>query len=175
MLIVARSPRPAGEADRLRAIVHGIDPEVAVLENSAVTAMAPNLVLLRAVAAVTFSLGLLALSISMLGVYGVVSFFVSTRVREFGIRVALGATRQSLLKLVLDHAIRVALYGLLPGVFISAVGSRLGQFSLAFLPPGREMTWYLVPVLILLSAVVSAFAPARRASRVDPNVALRHL
>jgi ABC-type antimicrobial peptide transport system permease subunit len=116
-----------------------------------------------------------ALAIAMLGVYGVVSFFVSTRTREFGIRLALGATPRGLMKLVFDYSLHIVIVGLLPAVFIAAVGSRLIESRQFDLMPNEISTWVIVPLLLVATGLVAGYIPARRAARTDPNVCLREL
>jgi putative ABC transport system permease protein len=119
------------------------------------------------------ALGLVAVGLTMLGVFGVVSFFVSLRTREFGVRLALGATRGRILKMVIDHAIHVMLVGLLPGVFVAAIASRVLESRIVRLMPNDITTWVVVPIAILCFGIVAALVPAWRASRIDPQAALR--
>jgi ABC-type antimicrobial peptide transport system permease subunit len=104
-----------------------------------------------------------------------VSYFVSTRTREIGIRIALGATRLRVVRMVLDYAIHIMLVGLLPGVFVASVGSRVIESRVWRLMPNEISTWVIVPLLVLASGVLAGLVPASRAARVDPNVALKDL
>jgi putative ABC transport system permease protein len=103
------------------------------------------------------------------------AYFVSTRTREFGIRSALGATPGRVTRTVLDEAVHVVLVGLLPGVLIAAWSSRIVQASQLMFTPNSLFTWFAVPVLILVAGLLAGYLPARRAARIDPNVALREL
>lgn len=176
MLVVIRSAAPAAQIDPLRAAIRGIDDQVALyrastLEEALLAWAAP----VRAANLLMTTLGVLALTIAMLGVYGVIDYFVTTRNREFGIRLALGATPRRIVRIVLDHTIHVVLVGLLFGVLITALGSRLIEASIIRLVPNQLSTWTIVPLLVLMTGILAAYLPARRASRVDPNVALRDL
>lgn len=175
-LIVARSANATGQIEALRSAVRAIDEDVAVfdastLDQSILAWAAP----LRAAALLMNSLGVLALGIAMLGVYGVIAYFVSTRTREFGIRMALGATPGRVLKMVIDQAIHVVLVGLLSGVFLASVGSRWIESWQFDIMPNEISTWVVVPLLILAAGVLAGYLPARRAAKIDPNVALREL
>ena len=127
----------------------------------------------RAVVALVVALGLVAVGLTVLGVFGVVSFFVSLRTREFGVRLALGATRGRILKMVIDHAVHVMLVGLLPGVFVAAIASRVLESRIVRLMPNDITTWVVVPIAILCLGIAAALVPAWRASRIEPQAALR--
>ncbi len=175
-VIVVRSASPDGILEPLRQAVNAINPDVVVFDaRTADDYFRSNDSVRRAFDALIASLGAVALGIAMLGVYGVVAYFVSTRRREFGIRLALGATPGRVVKLVVDHAIHIVLIGLLPGVFLVSIGSRLTQSRFNQFTPMAIPTWFIVPALILLAGIVAGYVPARRAARVDPNVALREL
>ena len=88
---------------------------------------------------------------------------------------ALGARSGQVLKMVLDDAIHLVLVGLMAGVFVTAVAERYFQSQRVGFMPNEISTWVGVLALILIVAIVAALVPARRASRIDPNVALREL
>ena len=88
---------------------------------------------------------------------------------------ALGATPRGLMKLVFDYSLHVILVGLLPAVFIAAVGSRLIESRRFDLMPNEISTWVVVPLVLVAAGIVAGYFPARRAARVEPNVALRNL
>jgi predicted permease len=175
-LIVVRTAAPAAQLEPLRAVVRAIDEDVAVFDASTRDDyMRQRYGEIRAFTVLMTSLGGLALGIAMLGVYGVIAYFVSTRTREFGIRLALGATPARVIRMVVDHAIHLVLVGLLAGVFVTSVGSRLIESRVIDLMPNDIATWVVVPLLILAAGVLAGYLPARRAARVHPNVALRDL
>ena len=175
MLILVKSRAPRGLVEPLKAAIRAIDPDVAIqdaapLDDSILAWVRPA----RAAAMLMLALGALALLIAGLGVYGVISYIVSLRTREFGIRLALGASPGRVLKSVLDHAVHLVLVGLLPGILIAALGAQFVLVANPMQPFANPLTaWIVVPLLLLVVGVVAGYVPARRASRVDPNVALR--
>ncbi len=174
MMLVVRSSRPEAQVDAIRALVRSLDENVAVFEVAPVDDLVlAGVALQRATRTLALSLGGLALAIAILGVYGVVAYFVSRRTREFGLRLALGATRGQVLKLVFDHAIHIVLVGLVPAVLLASLGTRYLANTVGRFLPGDIAPWVFVPILMLVAGVIAAYIPARRAARVDPNVALR--
>jgi ABC-type antimicrobial peptide transport system permease subunit len=119
----------------------------------------------------------LALLLAAIGVYGVMSCAVALRLREFGIRMALGAEERDVLRLVLLRALRVAFIGLAIGVPGALVLARaVSSFSslLYGVRAGDPLTLTAVSALLCLMVVVASLVPAIRALRVDPMIALRH-
>ena len=175
-LLVARADEPLAVYDPIRAAIAGIDDEVALSELSTVEESALDwLRPVRAIATLMTAIGALALGLAMLGIYGVVGYFVSRRTREFGIRLALGSTRSGVRKLVFDYTVHVMLVGLLPGVFVASSASRWVESRQFDVLPNEISTWIAVLLVTLGSGVAAGALPAWRASRVDPNVALRSL
>jgi len=121
-------------------------------------------------------LGWLALVLAMAGLYGVLSELVLRRTREIGIRMALGADAHRLLRMVLMDGVRPVFAGLAIGLGCGAM-LRLGfrPLFIRMLPAFDPVIVALVPVAFVVASLVAAYLPARRASSVDPNVALRHL
>jgi ABC-type antimicrobial peptide transport system permease subunit len=120
-------------------------------------------------------LGGLSLVFAALGIYGVMSFFVSTRVREFGIRLALGASPRAVLQHVFGEARLLLLVGLLSGVFLMAVVERVLDNRIVRMMPNAVEMWIAAIALVLITGLIATYFPARRASRTDPMVALREL
>jgi predicted permease len=176
MLIVIRAADARGQLDALRAAVRRLDENVALfdaatLDESMLAWYAP----LRAARVLMGTLAGIALAIATLGVYSVVSFLVARRSREFGIRMALGARRRQVLKMVMDEAVHLLLVGLFAGVFVTALGERVLQARRYGLQPNELSTWAAVLVLMITVGLAAAFIPARRAAGIDPSAALRHL
>lgn len=119
------------------------------------------------------SLALVALALAMVGVYSVISFSVSERTREIGIRMALGAKRRDVLTLVLGQGMRVSALGICAGLAVAFALTRLLTSLLFEVSATDPMTFVLVAAICGLVAVVACYLPARRATRVDPLVALK--
>jgi putative ABC transport system permease protein len=115
----------------------------------------------------------LALLLALVGVFSVLAYSVEQRYREFGVRLALGATTAQVLRLVLIGATRVIVAGVLTGLLLAAAGSQLIATFLFGVHPLDPATFAVVTAVLALTAAVAALAPALRASRVDPVEALR--
>jgi ABC-type antimicrobial peptide transport system permease subunit len=117
--------------------------------------------------------GGVALVLSAIGIYGVLAFSVAQRVREFGIRQALGANRQSIMALVFNQGLRTAGIGLVLGLGASLALSSYLQSQLFGVQARDWAVFSAVTVLLLCVAALACYVPARRATRIDPMVALR--
>jgi putative ABC transport system permease protein len=166
---------PAALASAARAAVLAADRgvlvhDVAPLERNlagSVAARRFNLVLLALLAG-------LALALAAVGLYGVLGYIVAERTREIGVRMALGAERRRVLALVIRQGLTLAAVGVgvgLPGAFAA---SRLLRGSLFGVTAADPLTYVAIPLALLLVALLSSWLPARRATRVDPVVALRN-
>jgi putative ABC transport system permease protein len=118
--------------------------------------------------------GAMAMALGMIGIYGVISYTVSQRRREIGIRLALGAQPGDVLQMVLRQGARTALVGVAIGI-AAALGLTELMRSLLFGVSARDpMTFGAVAALLILVAFLASYIPARRAMLVDPLVALRY-
>jgi predicted permease len=116
----------------------------------------------------------LALLLSSVGIYGVISYLVGQRTQEIGIRIALGARRWDVLELVLRHSAKMACLGVIVGLGASLLLTRLMAKMLYGVSPSDPPTLLAVAAILALVALVASYIPARRAMRVDPIVALRY-
>ena len=116
----------------------------------------------------------LALLLAAIGIYGVVSFAVTQRTQEIGLRMALGASRSGVLGLMIGQGMKSVVAGVLLGMAASFAMTRLMTGFLFGVPPTDWVTFSIAPVVLCVVAVAANLAPARRAASVDPMVALRY-
>jgi predicted permease len=133
-----------------------------------------GLFIFRLAAALAGVMGILGLTLATVGVYGVVSFGAAQRTREIGIRMALGATRRGILVAIVRQGLQLALIGIASGLMGAFALSRLLRSMLVGVKPGDPGTFIGVSLLLLSVALLASFIPARRATKVDPMVALRY-
>ena len=121
------------------------------------------------------AMGVMGLGLSIVGLYGLVAYTVSRRTREIGIRMAIGATAPTVLRMVLRQGVALALAGLILGL-VGSVGA--GELLAAAFPSGADQSDFLslalVAPVVLAVTVLATYIPARRASRVNPMDALRY-
>jgi predicted permease len=125
---------------------------------------------------VTFILAIfaaLALFLAALGLYGVISYAVSQRVREIGVRMALGADSGDVVRLVLGSGARLAFVGAIMGIVMSIAASRVMRGMLYGISPLDPLVFAAMPLMLITVALFATYLPARRAARADPVIALR--
>ena len=157
--------RAVGEIDP-REVVYNVQTMDEVVSNS-FAARRLSMILLGVFAA-------LALVLACVGIYGVISYLVGQRTHEIGVRVALGAQRGDVLRLVLGHGARMALIGVAIGSGAALGLTRLMANQLFGVTAHDPLTFAGVAILLMIVAVAACYIPARRAMRVDPMIALRH-
>jgi len=118
--------------------------------------------------------GAMALLLGLIGIYGVISYTVSQRQREIGIRLAVGAQREDVLQMVLSQGTKMALVGVAIGIGVALALARLMTGLLFGVTAHDPVTFAAVAALLVSVALLACYIPARRATRVDPMVALRY-
>ena len=118
--------------------------------------------------------GFIALGLASIGVYGVLSYSVSQRVQEIGVRLALGAERSDVLRLIIGQGMRLAAAGVVGGLIGAAAVTPVIRTLLYNVTPTDPVSFATVSVFLTLVAILASYIPARRAMAVDPIVALRN-
>jgi putative ABC transport system permease protein len=174
-LVVRTTGDPASLATEVQAAIHSIDRNVPISELQTMEQVVTKatgesrfyLMLLGAFACV-------ALVLAGVGIYGVMSYSVSRRIHEIGIRMALGAQREDVLRLVVWHGVALAIAGIAVGLAGALALTRLMSGLLYDTKPADPATFVAAVLVLGLVAIVSSYIPARRAAKVDPMVALRY-
>jgi putative ABC transport system permease protein len=173
-LVIRTFNEPSLFAASLRAAVAEIDPTAPISDVRTI-----DQILARSVAAWRFTtflhgaFALVALTLAAIGIYGVLSYAVSRRSREIGVRMALGASRADVLRMVMGHALLLSAGGTIGGVLAALAATRLLKTLLFEVSPTDLVTFTVVPLLLAAVACLAAYIPASRATRVDPTIALR--
>jgi predicted permease len=173
--LVVHSPHdPAGIALSTQKAIASIDPQLPVSDILTMQQVLGESTLdARFDATLLLAFAVLSLLLAMVGLFGVLSFMVAQRTTEIGVRIALGASRENIMRQMLRDGLRPAVYGLLLGLAASAGVSRLIQSLLFGTKPFDPAVFALVSVTLLLVAALACALPAWRASRLDPIQALR--
>ena len=158
---------------RVQAIVSGLDDRVAVQARPLVTYRDQSLAASRVMALTAGAVGLLALVLASVGVFGVFSYVVHERTREIGLRMAIGARAPQVVGLVLRSTAWAALAGLAGGLLGSVVVSRFLTRQLYGVSPLDPTAYAIVALVLAIAAILATWLPARRATQVDPATALR--
>jgi predicted permease len=173
--LLARGTHGQRLASEIRALVAALDPNLPILasktlEDNVSLALVPQ----RVAAAVSGSLGIVGLLLAAIGIYGVMAYAVTRRTREIGIRIALGATRSDVLRLVLRHGLALSLGGAAIGLLLAAFASRLLVTFLFGVPPLDPLIFAGAALLFAAIGLTACYLPARRATRIDATEALRY-
>jgi len=173
-LAISSSGNPAPLAAELRAAVHAVDPDQPIEDILTLAAMfreqaAPS----RFVALLMSGLSVVALALASVGLYGVTAYGVRRRLREIGIRIALGGTAADVVRLIVGSSWRMIAPGLVLSVGAAWAGTRVLTGVLFGTSPTDPTVFALTVVMLALVASLASYIPARRAARVDPIVVLR--
>jgi putative ABC transport system permease protein len=174
-LVVRSSAPSAGLLASIRQIGRQLDPKVPVLGLETMSRATGPALLLPKLGADFFGLaGLLGLVLACVGIYGVISYSVNQRTHEIGVRVALGAQRRDVARLVLGRSLGLTLAGVGIGLGGAFAVTRVLSDILYGISATDPVTFVAVPLLLILVALAACYVPVRRAMRVDPMVALRY-
>jgi predicted permease len=158
----------------LRREIAAVDPSVPIAEDYPLTLRLEHTFKpLRMARAMLTSVGLLALVLSAIGLYGGLAYSVARRTREIAVRIALGADRGSVAALVFRQGARLTVAGVGIGLAAAFIASRFLSNLLYGVDPHDRVTFIVVPVTLCTVALLASYVPARRATRVDPMIALR--
>ncbi|UCD76767.1 MAG: ABC transporter permease [Phycisphaerales bacterium] len=174
-LLVRTKGDPMSAALSVRAVIREVDPRMAAADASPLTRLINISMLPAKLAAILFGLlGVLALLLASGGLYGVMSYSVSQRTHEIGVRVAIGAQHGDVLRLMLRRGLVLTLIGLVIGLAAALAGSRVVASLLYDISTLDPVTFVGVSVILIAVALLACYIPARRATKVDPAIALRY-
>jgi putative ABC transport system permease protein len=174
-LVVRTTGDPATLLDPIRAEAQALDPSMAPTELETMRQyMTFPLFPARVAGMMLGACGFLAMLLTSIGLFGVISYIVSQRTHEIGIRVALGARRADVVRLVVGHGLLVTCAGLAIGLAAAFAGTRVLSSLLYGVRPHDAATLIGVSLAVTAVALAACYLPARRAMRVDPLTALRH-
>jgi putative ABC transport system permease protein len=172
--IVRSSADPATLSASIRRRVADIDPELPIYDMETMSqAVSASVAQPRFYTLLLAAFAGLALLLAALGIYGVISYTVSQRTRELGIRIALGATNERIMRLVLGQGLALMAAGVAIGVLGALALMRVLSTMLFSVRTTDAATFIVVPVVLAVVAAIASYLPARRAARVDPVIAMR--
>lgn len=173
-VVIRTATPPLSEADAVRRVIHSLDSQLPFSNVRTLDQVVSNSSQQQKFVALLLGLfAALALILAAVGIYGVISFSVAQRTHEFGVRMALGAQKDDVLRLVMRRGFFLAAVGVAAGV-VAALGlTRLMASLLYGITPTDPLTFVVVSCVLLAVALIACYLPARRATRVDPNIALR--
>ena len=169
--------RTEGDAAALAAVLEeglaGVDPRVRLRVRPLQAVMAVALFPAQAAAVVLAALGLVGWALTVAGIYGLVVYTVTRRIPEIGVRVALGAPPSSVMRLLLRDGLVIAVVGVAAGLIVAAWTTPFLGALLAGVSPRDATSFGLVAGVLVLTALVASYGPARRGIRLSPTEALR--
>ena len=174
-LVVRSAVDPSSLTASIRAAVAAIDKDQPIFAVHTMQELVDDSISTRRLTLVLLGIfSALALILAAIGIYGVVAYSVALRTQEIGIRMALGAQSQDVLRLVLGQGARIAFFGVAIGLAAAAALARLLSSLLFSVSASDPITFATVAVLLIAVALLACYIPARRALRVDPIIALRY-
>lgn len=174
-LHISTSGDSASLINRIRTEVKALDADLPLTDVKTMQEhMRLPLAPAKLLAAVSSSFGFVALLLAAMGLYGVMAYVVGSRTREIGIRIALGAQTNGILRLVIGQGFRLAFSGIALGLLAAVALTRVLESVLYGVAPTDVVTFFGVVLLLIAVALLACYLPARRATKVDPLVALRY-
>jgi macrolide transport system ATP-binding/permease protein len=173
VVVIHTAGDPGAAAAAVRRQLQRLEPNLPLDAQSVRTTMANLLWAQRVLADLLGAFGGLALVLAIVGIYGVISYTVTQRAREIGVRLALGATTGDVQRMVLAQGIRLVGLGLTLGLGMALVACRLVESLLPAISARDAATFVLAPLILGLVAMAACLGPAHRAARIDPSTALR--
>jgi len=174
-LVIRGNVDPRSLVGAVRSEIQALDRRVPVFgvktmdQHKTYALWAPNMA-----ASLSLAFGLVAILLSAVGLYSVMAYVVSQRTREVGIRMALGANRSDVMKMITRQGMKLAAVGVGIGFLLALALAKLVSSLLIGISGYDVTTFVLVPALLVFVALVACYLPARRATKVDPLVALRY-
>ncbi len=174
-VVVRYASDPGAVAYALRKEIHALDPTLAIFNEETMEEHLHDALFLPRLAGTLFGVfGIIGLSLAAVGLYGVMSYGVSRRTREIGIRLAVGARIGEVQRLIIRQGMTLTLIALAIGLMAAWAFARLLTSFLYGVPAHDAATFLLVPLFLASVAFLACWLPSRRAARVDPSVTLRH-
>jgi len=174
-VLVRFAGEPGVLANEVRTQIHSLDPSLAIFNAKTMEEHLKDALFLPRIAGSLFGIfGFLGLGLASVGLYGVVSHWVSRRTREIGIRLAIGAKTGGVQRLVIRQGMTLAVVALVPGLLIAWASTKLLASFLYGLPGHDAVTFGSVPLFLAGVTFLACWIPSRRVLKVDPSTALRH-
>lgn len=174
-LMVRTAGDPLAAAASIERAIHSVDKDLPVFRVRTMDQLLGNaLAQRRLTLTLLLSFAVLALLLASIGIYGVISYSVRQRTHELGIRMALGAQAGDVLKLILAQGLKLVLLGIGIGLLAASAMARLIETLLFNVRPIDPLTFTVIALVLTFVALVACYIPARRATKVDPLIALRH-
>ena len=174
-IVIRTSTPPLNTVSSVRSAITRVDKELPLADLATMEQLMSTTIAQRKFYAMLLTLfAALALLMASVGVYGVISYSASQRTQEIGIRIALGAQRSSILRMILRQGLASVLGGLVAGLICTLLLARLISSMLFNVPPRDPTTLVSSAVLLVCVALLACYVPARRATRVDPMIAIRN-